>query len=443
MFNNYSKYFNHWNSLEYYTGCPTVRTCAERKKTKQHKSQSFIVKPTILSLNEENTCFIVDFYIKIYNIPKDLQKDFREALKTFNLAIDTICKNLGEDIKNSIIEFLKKPDFDNDEYENIDKNIKSISQEIPLNKQIMAFIVFIYIIPHIYYCDKTYKEISNFILEIDEVLDSNVLDGILKNNYNIKIDNIKNKIRNYCQKCSNGYFDGNKCILGTCPPTLYYNTETTDCLKSCQSLYYKNEETKKCVKTCPKYYYDSSCVNICPTNAPYRYNNKCYSDCANTRKDKEIVNKTYTNKKDNECVEKCPKYYDTLNNICVDECPASTPYRYDNRCYSYCGLTKFDAEIGNKITYKIGNECVAEKECPNYYNTITGECVDKCPVNAYSYGNKCYSDCYDTPIKTYKNGNTCVDLCPSDKTYIYKNECVDKCPADTVISPYSNECNDF
>ena len=100
-----------------------------------------------------------------------------------------------------------------------------------------------------------------------------------------------------------------------------------------------------------------------------------------------------------ECVDKCPRGYNTLGNICTqDECSAHEKFNSNSICVDKCDI--FVDEAGKKCvescpnaTYVIkGTQkyCTSLSKCTFYrQETINGKeynvCVDDCVENDISY----------------------------------------------------------
>ncbi len=278
------------NSYEYYADCPRVRTCIERRQSKV-------------------VCNLFEFYIKIFPKHKENEKDFREALKNFDLAIQIICSEFDEKLKNDINKFLNEPlpgagttRLGIETLKSVENSITLITKQIfktiskddiktPKYKNLLAFTISL----DIYFrrnCVKTYKEISEFILR---TLNEEDLEKFIsarqstEETFSKFYGRFLIKFTEYCQTCSNGYyFNGMICKEGKCP--LYYNPTNTSCSEYCTPNYYTDTINKRCIQNCPTnlpYVHIDNinrhfCVEKCPPNS-YKYGNKCYFHCDQTK----------------------------------------------------------------------------------------------------------------------------------------------------------------
>ena len=351
------------------------------------------------------------------------------------------------------------------------------------------------------------------------------------NNYPYLIEETKECVQK-CNKTGYDIFYDNKCISSCGSNKILVDVELGNPLKDialktcrCQNVWaegkcsedseetckdlnitglnYQVKATKECVQKCPdyyKFYFNKECFESCENaNEVYGYDvikdsssNQCKCRLYWRIKAKENEDEDEDEEDSMECLEKCKENEigiedtkqcvikpDNLDNF---KCPYTSPYFFNNICYSQCpdGTTIDDIKgntckcDSNKFWFKQDSgliTCLSNK-CPYntfpYYINITKECVktqDQCAEKNYNkiFNYACYSQC---PYLTIDNKNSCecdknkyfwyrykdkddlreylvcnLENCTEDRPYYINgtNECISRC-GDLALYEYSKIC---
>lgn len=242
--------------------------------------------------------------------------------------------------------------------------------------------------------------------------------------------------QSYCSnKCpQSSYIYNNRCV-DKCPETARLSFKG-QCVNRCpdqQYICYKHNDIRglseaiECCKECPyplrSNNYTSECVAVCPDELKH-FNRICLMNCPH-----ETFIRRVKDSDELQCVSNCKQYI--INDQCVDFCPEDVKYINGSHCVTECPESH---------SYTAENPPRCFKVCPEYLktNSVTKECIERCPKDTFTYKKSCLSDC---PTNTFKEkrhmecvescnnfdfNGTCVDSC---RKYSINRSCVDECPA--------------
>lgn len=345
------------------------------------------------------------------------------------------------------------------------------------------------------YCPSQKKGYLNMIYKYNRCIDSCYIYHIEKT----YIDILSNTSHQYCEHICYGnsthpYYENGICVESCSLPGLSDYTSDYFCtacpsqnkyyskiLNTCESNCLVNEvikskvydfnitayycdvcignmfvEGNECVEKCGKRRVPDLgsmiCVD-CPIPNYILNNITCTSTCpSGSYIDNVLYTCTYCNSSD--------ASYINYDNTCIDECPINTIKFSQNKTCIKC---KDDQKINNQY-----NICVSDCGKNEYYNKNTRRCMT-CSIDFPYYDPNlllCVSSCPENSILQgiictlcekfiYKNGNKCLDICPTsymtDFTrkqcvncqekgmYLFQNDCVSSCPSG-FTSNTENKC---
>ena len=268
--------------------------------------------------------------------------------------------------------------------------------------------------------------------------------------------------------------------VSECPPDYPYESEDEKiCLSKCSNSFYEVEITKKykCVDSCEsinRYYFEDDPNKECLTNCSLVENNQrtyyyyddskiCYKSC------KDKINKDtfqyslnatnfpqkclsicpegyYYNEKDYICKRSCdsPEHYKSSSNICVYQCESAEFLSSNNKCVEKCSPTESFFILDDNNNKKCVMSCEKEDSKYKFYNYKTGQCLEKCPLDAkYENGNQCRDQC---PDGYYVESNKCKMTCDESSYFVLEEEekvfkCVPNCDlTNYYVSSSTGEC---
>ncbi|KAL4512337.1 hypothetical protein ABPG72_005339 [Tetrahymena utriculariae] len=274
-----------------------------------------------------------------------------------------------------------------------------------------------------------------------------------------------------CQVCSDSYYinDQKKCVLQTNCQGYIQDKMCKQCNDSCQKCtsdtvcqsckdgfyFYKGVNNQTCQKSCPNYtdLINKQCVDSCNQGYIDQKTCKicadpnCYS-CQvvdNQQICQKCVAKFYLNKKNNECVLKCPEktFADKANKTC-SPCSSSCQTCINQKDCQTCPQNTFLINLNNQILCSTCNSGLY------YYQQ---SCVSTCPIGIGGFNNQnqriCVS-CQDTncqqcstitPNNSNQQGiNSQQCLKCNSGSYLLSGICVINCPNSMYNDTTYNIC---
>ncbi|KAL4490488.1 hypothetical protein ABPG73_009465 [Tetrahymena malaccensis] len=253
--------------------------------------------------------------------------------------------------------------------------------------------------------------------------------------------------------------DGVLTCLSNCYPGEYgdsYDPFRTckTCNSQCESCY--GGQNSQCYSCSSTYFLLFTTCDQCPINYYGDPNSRkcalCHQTCQSCKgqSDKDCtscqIGRFLLN---NICYAQCPKgtYSDSISQTCVTQCPKPNQYQddIDNTC-SYChpncktctGSSKFNLNFLNiKLKKKAQNQCLT---CSTGFYKNGSSCLSICPPTYYQDSInficlKCNREC-DT---CYGPDNNQCQSCKLPRIF-YLNQCITQCPAGFYMHPTSNSC---
>ncbi|KAM3140426.1 hypothetical protein pb186bvf_007406 [Paramecium bursaria] len=261
-----------------------------------------------------------------------------------------------------------------------------------------------------------------------------------------------------CTGCQSGYLF-TKGICGNDCGNQLLDVQTSKCVDTCPNGKY--ELLGKCLVICPSdpfyFIYLGKCIIQCPANT-YRDGQVCTTcapECLTcvgpTENDCEVCSPTYY-QNDQICTHSCPVNLltDKVNMMCTLTCNNGT-FQDGQFCVDQCSVLRYQQTCVNSCpqsTYIDGIFCIdcdfkcfqcnisgcqkcnapyylnngyCGTVCPQLYDTINNQCIDKCLTNQVLYIDNCMSSC---PALNYLYQGVCLRNCPN-LTTIYNGQCVE------------------
>jgi hypothetical protein len=211
-------------------------------------------------------------------------------------------------------------------------------------------------------------------------------------------------------KCESGKRIGNVCLAvgENCPSSLPYLNQN-ECVSSCES-------GKRIGNVC-------LAVGECPNTHPYTQGDECFSSCESGKR---------------------------IGKVCLavgENCPPNLPYLNRDECVSSCEsgkrIRKVCLAVGENcpLNYPllIEDECLPCIENPNQNFTINdnGNCVNECIDSTRPFFENGFfegrmykgGNCTSTCVSGKRDGNICVENCPTWAPYLNKDQCESSCPS--------------
>ncbi|KAL4508482.1 hypothetical protein ABPG72_003786 [Tetrahymena utriculariae] len=317
-----------------------------------------------------------------------------------------------------------------------------------------------------------------------------------------------------CQACAPGYFK---------------STTVNGCFTYCSSTEYKDTPSNSCITCNPACQQctgpsTNQCITCNPTD--YQLNTRCYQQCPKPYWGRQVdgvltcLSNCYPGEYGDiydplrtckQCNSQCQSCYGGQNSQCYscsstyyllfttcDQCPISYYGDGNSRkcvqCHQTCqsckGQSDKDCNSCQIGRFLLNNICYAQCPKGTYSDSISQACVQQCPMpnqyqddvdNTCSY---CHPNCKTCTGSTqnncltcetgfYKNGSSCLSLCPPsyypdsinfvclkcnpecDTCYgpdknqcqscklpriFYLNQCITQCPSGFFMHPTSNSC---
>ena len=323
----------------------------------------------------------------------------------------------------------------------------------------------------------------NFInFYIDNKLYDNTFDQITSslpnikfcvNEDNIKVNDLKNSIKNNCNdqcfkdmskkfdisqneyvdSCATQKFDFNDLCWEDCPYNYYkIFTDRRTCLKEKPGEnYYLGDDNIyfKCYKSCKTCTIQGNDINhncdqcaedykyMSTAEDKYAIANSCYKNC----------DKYYYFNSNHEyfCVEECPSGFKLISQKkkCIDLCTNDDTYKneYGNTCVKDCPIGTVNIDNICKPCYDSCNSCSAEG------SSTTHNC-DECKTgfSKLNKDNNCYEDCANYYYFKDSGEYVCLteDKCPDGYKLIDEtNKCIKNCKNDNIFDSkyeYNGKC---